>query len=208
MEIPRDKARIKDDPTVISPPNIATPYGCAKSVNITGYIPNATLDVEVDGVVVVANFPGHSPTPFGALIKLPVPLKVNQTPPQKIRARQHFGGATSNWTGFVVVRDHTADFPAGLPRPELFPLPLNKCGIRTGVGNLIVGCDVQILVEGNPDGSIQGANNPQGVNLNNAYIDTQHVRARCARVGHFGMNTEFPWETPSLVDNRLLNSRA
>jgi dienelactone hydrolase len=179
MEIPRDKARIEDNPKVISPPIITQPlYGCAKSVNITGYIPNATLDLEVDGVVVVANFPGGSPTPQGALIKLPTPFKVNQALPQQVRARQNFGGATSNWTNFVQVRDHTADFPAGLPRPELFPLPLNKCGIRTGVGNLIVGCDVEILVSGNPDGLVQGANNPQGINLTTAYVDTQHVRAK------------------------------
>ena len=184
MEIPREKARIEDNPKIISTPMITQPlYGCAKSVNITGYIPDATLDLEVDGVVVVASFPGHSPTPWGALIKLPVPFKTNQTPPQKVRARQNFGGATSNWTGIATVRDHTADFPAGLPRPELFPLPLNKCGIRTGVGNLIVGCDVQILVEGNPDGSVQGANNPQGVNLVNAYVDNQHVRARATLCG-------------------------
>lgn len=179
MEIPRDKARIEDNPKVISPPIITQPlYGCAKSVNITGYIPNATLDLEVDGVVVVTNFPGGSPTPQGALIKLPTPFKVNQAMPQQVRARQNFGGATSNWTNFVKVHDHTADFPAGLPRPELFPLPLNKCGIRTGIGNLIVGCDVEILVNGNPDGLVQGANNPQGINLTMAYVDTQHVRAK------------------------------
>src|SRR6516225_3253063 len=179
MEIPRDKARIEDNPRVISPPIITQPlYGCATAVNVTGYIPNATLDLEVDGVVVVPNWPGNSPTPWGAMIKLPVPFKTNQAPPQKVRTRQNFGGATSNWTDFAIVRDHTADFPAGPPRPELFPLPLNKCGIRTGVGNLIVGCDVEILVEGNPDGSVQGANNPQGVNLIKAYVDNQHVRAR------------------------------
>jgi len=80
MEVPRDKARIEDNPKVISPPIITQPlYGCAKSVNITGYIPNATLDLEVDGAVVVANFPGHSPTPEGALIKLPVPVPTNIT---------------------------------------------------------------------------------------------------------------------------------
>jgi dienelactone hydrolase len=184
VEIPRDKARIEDNPKTLSPPIITQPlYGCSKSVNITGYVPNATLDLEVDGVVVVANFPGLSPTPWGALIKLPVPFKTDQMPSQKVRARQNFGGATSNWTDIVTVRDHSADFPAGLPRPELFPLPLNQCGIRTGIGNLIVGCDVQILVEGNPNGSIQGANNPQGVNLINAYVDSQHVRARSTLCG-------------------------
>ena len=181
MEIPRDKAHIEDNPKILSPPIITQPlYGCAKAVNVTGYVPEATLDLEVDGAVVVNNFPGHSPTPFGALIKLPVPFNVNQAPQQKVRARQHFGGATSDWTGFALVRDHTADFPAGPPRPELFPLPLNKCGVRTGVGNLIVGCDVKVLVDGNPDGLVAGANNPQGVNLTNFYVDGQHVRAQAS----------------------------
>jgi hypothetical protein len=68
------------------------------------------------------------------------------------------GDATSNWTDSVEVRDHTADLPAGLRRPELLPLPLNKCRIRTGVGNLVVGSDVEILADRNPDGSVQGAN--------------------------------------------------
>jgi hypothetical protein len=86
----------------------------------------------------VTKFPGHSPTPAGALIKLPVPFKTNQALPQKVRARQNFGSATGNLTNVIEVRDHTADFPAGLPRPELFPLPLNKCKLRIGVGNLIV----------------------------------------------------------------------
>jgi hypothetical protein len=179
MEIPRDKAHIEDDPQVLSPPIITQPlYGCAKSVNITGYVPNATLDLKVDGVVVRSNVPGGSPTPWGAVIKLPVPFTTNQMPPQQVQARQTFGGASSDWTDVVTVRDHTADFPAGPPRPELFPLPLYKCGIRTGVGNLLVGCDVEILVEGNPDGSVPGANNPQGVNLVNPYVDGQRVRAQ------------------------------
>jgi dienelactone hydrolase len=184
MEIPVEKAGIKDDPQVLSAPQITQPlYGCAKAVNITGYTPGATLDLEVDGVVAPANVPGHSPAPFGALIKLPTPFKTNQTPAQKVRARQHFGGATSPWTAVVTVRDHTADYPAGLPRPELFNLPLYKCGVRTGLANLIVGCDVQILVEGNPDGTVQGANDPQGINLTTAYGNGQHVRAKATLCG-------------------------
>jgi hypothetical protein len=121
MEIPRDKAHFEDNPKVLSPPLITQPlYGCAKIVNVTGYVPEATLDLEVDGAVVVANFPGHSPTPWGASIKLPATFKTNQAPPQKVRARQSFGGEASDWTAVVTVRDHAADFPAGLPGPNCF----------------------------------------------------------------------------------------
>jgi dienelactone hydrolase len=184
MEIPRSQARLEDDPRTISRPVITQPlYGCAKAVNVTGYIPGATIDVEVDGAVVVTGFPGGSPTPWGALIGLPAPLDAHRVPPQRVRARQHFDGATSDWTDPVEVRDHAVDYPAGLPRPDLFALPLNACGVRTGVGNLLVGCDVEILVNGAGDGAAQGANNPQGINLVNPYADTQHVRARATLCG-------------------------
>ena len=52
--------------------------------------------------------------------------------------------------------------------------------MRTGVGNLIVGCDAKILADGNPDGSVVGANNPQGINLTNPFVDGQQVRAQAS----------------------------
>jgi hypothetical protein len=54
---------------------------------------------------------------------------------------------------------------------------LYKCGVRTGVGNLLVGCDVRVTADGNQVGSVSGANNPQGVNINPAFDTGQHVRA-------------------------------
>ena len=173
MEIPRDKLDLRDDPALLSPPIMGQPYACAKDVNITGYVPDATLDVEVNGAVVIAGFPGHSPAPFGALIKLPNPL----VPGDKLRARQHHGSATSNWSPISTARDHTTDYPAGPPRPELFQTPLYKCGVRTGVGDLLIGCDVRVTADGNQVGSISGANNPQGVNIAPAFNTGQHVRA-------------------------------
>ena len=159
MEIPRRQLDLRDDPGVLSPPILTQPlYGCAKAVNITGYVPDATLDVEINGAIVVAGFPGGSPSPSGAIIQLPSPL----TPGQQVRVRQHRGAATSAWSPApaAIVRDHTADYPAGLPRPELFQTPLYKCGVRTGVGNLLVGCDIRIEADAVTVGSVAGANNP------------------------------------------------
>src|SRR5438046_760236 len=129
MEIPREKLHLRDDPEVLSPPSITQPlYACAKAVNVTGYVPGATLDLEINGSIAIPAFPGGSPAPFGATILLPAPLVTGQ----QLRARQHHAGATSTWTAVATVKDHTADYPAGLPRPEMFGTPLYKCGIRTG----------------------------------------------------------------------------
>jgi hypothetical protein len=173
MEVPRNRLDLRDDRGLLSPPGIQQPYGCAKDVDVTGYVPEATLDIELNGAVVVAGFPGHSPAPYGALVKLPNPL----VPGDKLRARQHHNGATSNWSAIVTARDHTADYPAGPPRLELFQTPLYKCGVRTGVGNLLVGCDVRVTADGGPVGSVSGANDPQGVNIAPAFNTGQHVRA-------------------------------
>lgn len=174
MEVPRNKLDLRDDPAVLSPPILTQPlYACAKAINVTGYVPGATLDVEIEGAIAVPNFPGGSPAPFGATIHLPAPLVAAQ----KVRARQHHAGATSPWTAFAIVKDHTADYPAGLPRPEMFGTPLYKCGVRTGVQNLLVGCDVSITANAATVGAVAGANNPQGVNVSPAYDTGQHVRA-------------------------------
>lgn len=174
MEVPRDKLDLRDDPGVISPPILTQPlYACALVVNVAGYLPDATLDIEVNGGIVVNGFPGGSPAPFGATIPLSNPLVAGQ----HVRARQHHASATSNWTSVVIVRDHTADYLAGPPRPELFPTPLYKCGARTGVNNLLVGCNVWITADGGIVGAVNGANNPQGVNVNPHYQQGQHVRA-------------------------------
>lgn len=174
MEVPRNKVELRDNPELLSAPIIVQPlYGCAKDVNVIGYILDATLDLELNGVIVVAGFPGHSPFPSGALIKLPSPL----VPNDKVRVRQHRAAATSPWTPFAVAKDHTKDFPAGLPRPELFQTPLYNCGVRTGLNNLLVGCDVSVTADGIQVGSVSGANNPQGVNVAPQFNTGQHIRA-------------------------------
>lgn len=174
MEVSRDKLDLSDDPTLLSPPIVTQPlYACATAVNVTGYVPDATIDLDVDGAIVVPAFPGGSPAPFGALIPLPSALSAGQV----VRARQQRAGATSGWSPGATVRDHTADYPAGPPRPEIFPTPLYRCGVRTGVGNLLVGCDVRVTADGATIGSVAGANNPQGVNVSPAFDTGQRVRA-------------------------------
>ena len=78
MEVPRDKLDVRDNPKVISPPILTLPlYGCASAVNVTGYLPHATLDIEVSGAIVVnaselpACFRVHPHEPNGALTSRP-----------------------------------------------------------------------------------------------------------------------------------------
>jgi hypothetical protein len=174
VEIPREKLDLKDDPAVLSPPIVTQPaYACATAVNVTGYLSGAKLDLQIDGAVVIAGFGAGSPFPYGATLPLPAPLVANQV----VRARQSTAAATSDWSAPATVRDHTADYPAGPPRPEIGPLPLFDCGVRTGVGNLLVGCDLRVTADGNQIGAVAGANNPQGVNVSPAFGTGQHVRA-------------------------------
>jgi hypothetical protein len=173
MEVERDRLKLRDDPKVISPPALDPAWQCGKSVLVRGFIADAKLDIEVDGVVVVSGFPGGFPLPNGALVPLANPLAAGQ----KIRARQKFGGATSAWSPVVTVRDHTVDFPAGPPRPQINPAPVYQCGTRTGVGNLLVGCDVWITADAIEVGRVSGAANQQGVNVAPPYGLGQSVVA-------------------------------
>jgi hypothetical protein len=174
VEVPRDRVKLSEGKRVLSPPYLAAPvYACGKIVNVLGFVPNALLDVQVDGVTVAANVPGGFPSPVGAVIGLPAALTVGQT----IRARQKAFGRTSPWSAPVVVRDHTVDFPAGLPRPEVDPPPVYECGARTGVSNLLVGCNVWITADSVEVGRMNGAVAHQGVNVNPFYGLAQTVRA-------------------------------
>lgn len=172
MKILRERLDLRDDPSVLSPPIIAQPYACAEAVKVTAYVPEATIDIEVAGTVVVTGFPGRSPAPHGALIALPAALVATE----KVRARQHRAGATSDWSSEAEVKDHTVEYPAGPPRPELFQTPLYDCGVRTGMGNLLVGCSVRITAEGADVGAVASANDPQGVGISPAYKTGDHVR--------------------------------
>jgi hypothetical protein len=172
-EQPRDEVPLRDDPNVISPPFFEQPiYQCASAVIVRGFIPHAEIEIEIDGVSVLQQVAGF-PEPDGQLFPLPNPLVANQV----LRVRQRSGGATSAWSTPIVAGDHTADYPAGPPRPTIDPAPVFECGARTGVSNLLAGCNVWITADGTEAGRVNGAKEHQGVNVNPDYQLNQHVRA-------------------------------
>jgi hypothetical protein len=163
---------LRENPKLISPPIIQEPlYQCAVSVSVFAYEPNATIEVDVNGTITSA--PGGFPFPDGITITLPAALVAGQ----KVRARQTAGGATSPWTPSITVGDHTKDYPAGPPRPQINPAPVYKCGVRTGVGNLLPGGHVWITANGAKVGDVNGCAAQQGVNVNPAYSLGQKVQA-------------------------------
>lgn len=163
---------LKENRALLSPPVIEEPlYQCAVSVTVVAYEPHATIQVDVSGTITSA--PGGFPFPNGVTIALPSALVAGQ----KVRARQKVGGATSPWTAAITVGDHTKDYPAGPPRPEINPAPVYKCGVRTGVGNLLPGGHVWITADGVKVGDVNGCATQQGVNVNPAYGLGQHVLA-------------------------------
>ncbi len=172
-EVPRDRLDLKDDPRLLSRPIIAEPlYRCATSVTVLGFVPHAEIDIEVAGIIVVTVQVDY-PMPNGAFIKLPNPLGEGQP----VRARQRTSSGQSIWSAPVIVRDHTQDYPAGPPRPQINPPPVYQCGSRTGVSNLLIGGNVWITADGSEVGRVNGCQEQQGVDVNPDYGLNQKVRA-------------------------------
>lgn len=171
--VPREKLGLEDDEKLLSPPWLAEPlYQCATAVTVYGFVAHAEIEVKVAGSVVITQTVGF-PEPQGATLALPAALVAGQ----KVRVRQRFGGKTSTWSTSVEVRDHTDDYPAGPPRPEIAPTPLYECGCRTGVGNLLSGGNVWVTADGAEVGRVDGCAPSQGVNVSPDFDLGQEVRA-------------------------------
>ena len=172
-EVPTKRLKLEDK-RFLSPPLVGAPlYECAKAIVVYGFDPGAMLDVQQNGATILAGVAGGFPQPQGALLTLPAPLATGDV----IRARQKAGGLTSGWSPSVTVGDHTKDYPTGPPRPEIDPAPVYQCGSRTGVNNLLTGCDVWITADGTQVGKVVGAAPHQGVNVTPDYGLGQKVRA-------------------------------
>lgn len=172
MEVPRDKVQLRDNEALISPPFVSPVYQCATAVTVRGFIRHARIQVEVAGIVVVDLTAGY-PEPNGQTFPLPAPLVAGQL----VRARQRVDGVWSSWSAAVTVRSHLEDFPAGPPRPQINPAPVYECGARTGVANLLTGCNVWITADGAEVGRVNGAAEHQGVNVNPDYTLAQDILA-------------------------------
>ena len=172
--IPIDELDLQDRRDFISPPIVVEPlYQCAPNVIVRGFIMHADVEVRVDGVVDAAE---EGLNPDGQSFALPSELVAGE----QVDARQHFDGAVSDWTTPVTVRDHTDEFPAGPPRPEIYPPPLHECGSSTAVRNLINGCNVRISADGVEVGGENGAGQWQAVHINPDFGLSQKVIARAS----------------------------
>ncbi|WP_440947795.1 hypothetical protein ACSAZL_05970 [Methanosarcina sp. T3] len=169
----RNELELEDDPSFLSPPIVEEPlYQCATAVTVYSYVPDAEIEIEVDGSV-LPGVPGSFPLPNGVSIPLPDSLIADQI----VRARQITAAATSDWSIPVTVRNHTKDYPAGPPRPEINPAPVYRCGSRTGVNNLLIGGNVWITADSGETGRVNGCEKITGVDVNPDYGPNQHVRA-------------------------------
>jgi hypothetical protein len=171
--VKRKRLELPDNPKFLSPPIVTEPlYQCAIAVMVISYVLDADLEIEVDGIIVAAAN-GGSPWPGGVTIPIPTTLVINQ----KVRARQKTAVAVSDWSAIAIVKDHTQDYPAGPPRPEINPAPVFECGVRTGVSNLLTGGNVWITADLVEVGRVNGCSSHQGVNVSPAYGLSQKVRA-------------------------------
>lgn len=172
-EVPLKELDLQDNREVLSPPIVAEPlYQCAIAVTVLGFVPQAELEIEVDGSVVATVIAGF-PLPDGETIPLASPLVAGQV----VRARQRTSSAVSPWSTPETVFDHTQDYPTGPPRPQINPAPVYACGSRTGVSNLLTGGAIWITADGTEVGRVKGCKEHQGVNVTPDYSLGQVVRA-------------------------------
>lgn len=171
--VERGRLKLEENRELLSPPVVVEPlYQCGTAVTVRSYVPDAEIEIRVGGSI-VATASGGFPWPHGVTVQLPDPLVAGK----KVRARQKSAIAQSDWSAPVTVRDHTQEYPAGPPRPEINPAPVYRCGLRTGVSNLLTGGNVWITADGTEVGRIQGCSQHQGINVSPAYGLGQKVRA-------------------------------
>lgn len=141
--IVRRPDNLQENRGFVSPVILSQPiYACAQTVVVKGFIPGARIDV----------FAAGNPAPIGSaqswlsdgqIISVSAPF----TAGQKITARQTFDGATGNPSNEVTVTSHTEDYPAGLPRPRLDPVPCLNCGRSVGITDVVPGAWIKIFSE-------------------------------------------------------------
>lgn len=116
------EADFPDDAGFISPPIVIDPlYQCATQVAVRGTILDAKVDLFINGSLVGTVDPARSPS----RIEFSVPALVAG---DVVTAMQEYNGVLSTSSAPITVRDHTVDFPGGLPAPEIDPTLIHACG--------------------------------------------------------------------------------
>lgn len=129
-----------DDPNRISAPVVIDPlYACATKIAVRGGILDAKISVFVNGAI--GNSRVARNTNFEEF-DLPG-LKTGDV----VTATQELGGVSSASSAPVTVRDHTADFPGGLPAPEVDPGLIHECADVIAVRH-VPGATLTVLTNG------------------------------------------------------------
>src|SRR4029450_9622937 len=109
-----------DNPTFVSPPIVIDPlYQCATRVSVRGAELDAKLSLYINDALVntlIARNPRQEEFNVPALVAGDV-----------VTATQEVNSALSVQSAPVTVRDHTVDFPRGLPAPEIDPTLIHEC---------------------------------------------------------------------------------
>jgi hypothetical protein len=129
----------KDDPDFVSPPVALGPlYACAEAIEVRGGIRHAQLEVSINGAALP---PVEVLDPDQQVIAVPALRAGDQ-----VEVRQIANGVPSG-TSSATVRDHTVDFPNGLPKPEIDPAVIYECGNVIAVRHLR-GAQVTVFTNG------------------------------------------------------------
>jgi outer membrane protein assembly factor BamB len=128
---------------VLSPLILQRPiYACAQTVVVNGYVPNAKIQIFVEGY----------PSPVGTgiateasnhPIQVSVPFRVGQV----ISAIQTFDGVDSKRSNAVTVTSYKSDFADGLPQPRIATVPCYECGREISVADVIPGAWWKVFAE-------------------------------------------------------------
>ena len=111
----------QEDPTVLTPPLVVDPiYQCATTVGVRGAVLDAKVTLSINGTDVDVISPVRSThlVEFTGLAE----LKAGD----KVTASQEKDGVVTV-SAVVTVRDHTVDYPAGLPAPSIDPTLIYEC---------------------------------------------------------------------------------
>jgi len=138
-----DGKDLRDDPTVLSPPIVMEPlYACSPVVRVQGFIPDAKIEVFIDGQgagTAIGN------DPAGASVAVTVNPVLERD--MIVTATQTFDSSTSGASDAVTVRSHTEDYPNGVPKPRIDPPPLYQCGKATGFRDVVEGSTLRVSSE-------------------------------------------------------------
>jgi outer membrane protein assembly factor BamB len=162
-------SNFKPDRDVVSAPILEHPiYGCADTVVVKGFAPHAKLQIFVDGVLTPSLSPA-APDPSGQVVKVSIHFTVGQT----VTAKQVKAGVPSKTSNTVAVTDYKADYPNGLPQPQINPATCLNCGAAVGVAYLSVipGSNWTVFAQDPIGGGNYGPKTAVGSGVGYSYAD-------------------------------------